>query len=397
MNSISKEKAVMIVHGIGEQESFDTLFDFHEGIYSFLGKALKWHGDNLKKEYDQVKDNEAKRVEIQSNIPRELRIGTDEYLLPRSVGLAKEAYIDIIYRDEAIRIYEVWWAKDFTPPKLFAVFRWLFDSALIPFKKSLSSKILGVFTVLLYLIVALIYGLISVVYFFSSIVERLRILQPLFRWIKKSIEKGVVNFVGDVEIYINEAEESKKICIYLKGRIQTLLADEGISEINIIGHSLGSVITYEALCDLTESKPNNFSKIRNYITAGSPLDKIRYFFGAKRRFSREIDTNINWINYYAFADLVAARLDYFKRPVKNIGVANSIPLLHCRYWKNLFVMKDIISRIFTYDIYEKYPVSNNPFPGAFICWGYMLLIFIFGTASVALLLGLLIWLVLSLI
>ena len=354
-----KIKAIFIVHGIGEQESFDTLFDFYDGIYSFLRKVLKWHGKDLRREFQAFEDDEGQRIEVQKRIKENLRIGSDAHLLPRSVGLAKEAYVDIIYRDETLRVYEIWWAKDFTPPRLGVVIKWLFDSALIPFKKSILSWPMGVFTTLLYLFIFSAYIFLLSLYYVSMIDKRLKLFRPLFGWLRKLLKKGMTNFVGDVVMYINDDEQAGKIANYLRGRLQAVLADETVSEVNVVGHSLGSVISYEVLCDLTGSHEPGLEKIKHYFTAGSPLDKIRYFFGANDRFNREIDEAIPWTNYHAIGDAVAGRLDYFKRPLENVMVANRIGIIHCNYWKNLFVMRNIMSKLFTYDVFSEFPAKNK--------------------------------------
>lgn len=376
MTEINKKKAVVIVHGIGEQESFDTLFDFYDGIYSFLRRALKWHGGSLKDEYERKAENEAEKERLRGMIARDLELDTKAHLLPRSVGLAKEASVDITYRDETVRVHEVWWAKDFAPPKLLGVYKWFFFSALLPFKKPPLGYLTGLFTLALFLIVTVVYVLIVLGYYLARITRRFKWISPLFAWMANFAEKGIINYAGDVEVYLNDQRQAERISRYLKERLKDLLNKDDISEVHIVGHSLGTVITYEVLCDMTEKAPPGFDKVRKYATAGSPLDKIRYFFGDKKRFSRKISPKIEWTNYYAAADLVTARLDYYKDAVKNVKVANRIPLPHSQYWKNTFVVKDIINKAFTYKVFQDYPVANKTLFGSIFCWAYMTVMFL---------------------
>jgi hypothetical protein len=193
----------------------------------------------------------------------------------------------------------------------------------------------------------------------------------------------VVEFVGDVAIYVS----SYKVSRY--DDIRTKILDEvfgvarqiysaGIADdtnapydaVVIVGHSLGSVISYDMLnwCINWDQVENGFEfgvveRTRRLITFGSPLDKTAFLFRTQVSSARSLREALaarqqplildykkfrpletfRWINIYAPADIISGSLEYYD--VQGLPGYNGIvnvkdpeartPLLaHIQYWNN---------------------------------------------------------------
>lgn len=118
----------------------------------------------------------------------------------------------------------------------------------------------------------------------------------------------------------------------------------GCSEVHVLAHSLGSVITYDWLRSLSTKT----SPVSTFHTIGSPLDKFWYIDhsrsermadekGMAERLSR------GWINYWTHSDPVSGSLDHYGtgvRGVHNIQLRKLGWFLvsHTRYWENPIVI-----------------------------------------------------------
>jgi pimeloyl-ACP methyl ester carboxylesterase len=105
--------------------------------------------------------------------------------------------------------------------------------------------------------------------------------------------KFIVGWVGDVAIYcttdqksgyyvVREQMLSEALCL-----LRELLSDaDGYDQVILAGHSLGSVIGYDMLnrLDVEANWPPpapalNVGRLCGFVTFGSPLDMVAYFFG----------------------------------------------------------------------------------------------------------------------
>lgn len=194
------------------------------------------------------------------------------------------------------------------------------------------------------------------------------ILKQICKWIV-NIAKGILgssvpDFAGDLVSYLDLDTRSgrfgtrERIINGAVDDLRELLMDNRYYQIIIIGHSLGSVIAYDALnrimleVNLGSIDIYDFKKITGFITFGSPLDMISFFFyeyiheqnlvqhqmlhdlhGFMTR-SRDEDeyedkrvdkTNIvvenslhintpriRWLNFYHPNDVISDRLDSYK-------------------------------------------------------------------------------------
>jgi hypothetical protein len=205
----------------------------------------------------------------------------------------------------------------------------------------------------------------------------------------------MVEFVGDVAIYVSSYKVSRydeirtKILNEVKSVARQIysagIADTSnpqYDDVVIVGHSLGSVISYDLLnwsinWDQVE---NNFrhkvvGRTKRLITFGSPLDKTAFLFRTQVSDARNLrealaarqqplildyakfrplDT-FRWINIYSPADIVSGSLEYYdveKEQRDNVPGFNGIinvrdpdattPLLaHVQYWNNAELHKQL--------------------------------------------------------
>ncbi|MEO6461813.1 MAG: hypothetical protein ABIP29_01940 [Candidatus Eisenbacteria bacterium] len=197
----------------------------------------------------------------------------------------------------------------------------------------------------------------------------------------------LVRTLGDVEVYAtyteaSERHEAHEACVAQGTAVlRRALADPAIGRVVLVGHSLGSVVAWDALRSLAleararAGSPDapRIDKLSRVITFGSPVDKIRFFHFADDRadatFRRVLETlrvdtagppfdgrpgGLAWDNYFDPADLVAGRLESpndraMTAPVRNVAVANGAfpnPFsTHLDYLRNDRVLDGLLAAI----------------------------------------------------
>ncbi len=163
------------------------------------------------------------------------------------------------------------------------------------------------------------------------------------------------NFLSDVVFWTTTFEKDTRhqkrrdILKASEATLRHVLADPMCSRVVIVAHSLGTAIAYETLLNLgrraraeTGSDEDAGSepllgKLSHFITFGSPIDRIAYFFNLHysryHRFNRVVDAlagttwdppfrlaktrNLQWINVRDAADPVASRLFAPRSPLPN--------------------------------------------------------------------------------
>jgi hypothetical protein len=198
-----------------------------------------------------------------------------------------------------------------------------------------------------------------------------------------AIRKPIVKYMGDIALYVTADERSTlfrtraEILKEATTRLQALLRDSTYRGVYVVGHSLGSVIAYDAINYLTRevrAEPRgsekltreDFERLRGLLTFGSPLDKVYYFFrtevgdeeavraqilsslhgfrkeGSKREYGElklaryrvpELK-DFRWWNVYSSVDFVSGHLDFYKldRQVHR-GYWNPVTA-HIAYWND---------------------------------------------------------------
>jgi len=167
------------------------------------------------------------------------------------------------------------------------------------------------------------------------------------------------DFIGDVVGYLDLDPRSEhyqtrqKIIGGAVAELCALIADD-YDEIIIAGHSLGSVIAYDTLNRIIQAtnagrvKEKEASKIAGFVTFGSPLDKIAFFFRERVEGDKEVQRQI-LAHLHGFRTRSLVEDENEKRGVK-VGSPMHFELPEIR-WLNFYHRKDLISgRLDLYDL-----------------------------------------------
>jgi hypothetical protein len=173
------------------------------------------------------------------------------------------------------------------------------------------------------------------------------------------LRRMLIRYVGDITLYVTADENSafaRTRRAILEGgtaRLRDLLLDSSYDAVYVAGHSLGSVIAYDAINHLIrelQAEPPggalglaHLERLRGLLTFGSPLDKVNYFFRIrvdgrqrlraqiisllhafrKRASARDYGAlafatpkfkglpRLRWLNVWSYADIVSGRLDFY--------------------------------------------------------------------------------------
>ena len=324
--------AILVVHGVGDHQKTDTLRRFSNGFIGFLYRRLN----------QQRVDPNALQIEVDLKDP--------EVRLKFTHNGQVEDFI----------VRETWWARVFQPPNLSGVFQWVVLMIIDRFKEFFRSFARRpspgglVYAPLMLALMAPVAALLFLIIFGL----RLILLIPGLNQPIKSILSGtqrraadfLVNVVGDVQVYATDWVYSTEIRQQFEEEIASLVrrSDE-VTDIHVVGHSLGSLIAYESLSRTLP--PELANRINTFISVGSPLDKMNLFVdvGHRFRFESSLSTGTTWVNIYSATDLISDHLEEYGERPRNIRVGNKSVLLffkeHSTYWENPNVMQEIISRV----------------------------------------------------
>lgn len=203
------------------------------------------------------------------------------------------------------------------------------------------------------------------------------------------LSKFLTDYLGDVEVWSTYEETDAKHVARDKVLDQTIatfshvLSDPKCERVTIVAHSLGTSIAHDALLALARRNrarqaadpiagPVPLAKIEHFVTMGSPIDKIEYFFesysSASHRYKRVIEAlrgdlgappfsrnrkpHVHWINFWDLGDPISGALDSpasgrdFCQHVDNVHVASfGFPrpgASHAGYFDN----ETVISKLF---------------------------------------------------
>ncbi len=134
--------------------------------------------------------------------------------------------------------------------------------------------------------------------------------------------------LGDVQVYSERDEnsehyEARESVLAEAEKTFALVAKRGYRTIVVVGHSLGSVIAFTALDRLRRRIPALLSRIDTFITFGSALEKVLYFFERRKDPDEEASARLvqpaaeiaegrTWLNLWYANDLVANPITSFQ-------------------------------------------------------------------------------------
>jgi len=199
----------------------------------------------------------------------------------------------------------------------------------------------------------------------------------------------VIEYVGDVAIYVSSYKVSRydeirsKIlnqvfCVARQIYSAGIADDEQVAydDVVIVGHSLGSVISYDLLnwCINWDEVENKFrhkvvGRTTRLITFGSPLDKTAFLFRTQVSSARNLrealaarqqplilnyqkfrPKTFKWINIFSRRDIISGSLEYYDvaglpgyNKVENLPDPEArTPLMaHVQYWKNNLLHQEL--------------------------------------------------------
>lgn len=382
----------LIIHGVGNQEPYETLDAFVRNFLKAYSNIIKEHFHEL----TLIKSH--KLVNLPNGISSKVTIESDHNKLP------------------VIDIYEYYWAymtEDCLDVK--EVIEWIFDvaSGARDFYKNpgniniknINRNVFtsdGEFHYLMYLS-----NMLSYIEKFSKlvslIVKCLKIIYPVNQFPKAVtklfnmfFKKYIMDSLRDIAVYTTMDRKSK----YYKSRklilnnatdfVKSLLeiksgGNEKYDELVIFGHSLGSVIGYDVLdrlnrmMNVDRNLQKYSEKIKGLITFGSPLDKVAFLFQERinkkkqnirysivtqlHNFKRKhVDDqslengilqffeNTKWINFWTETDPISGNLNAYS-DVENIhlDLSNNRKKIdikcHSLYWESYEMHRQIIEKM----------------------------------------------------
>jgi hypothetical protein len=184
----------------------------------------------------------------------------------------------------------------------------------------------------------------------------------------------LIQYMGDVAAYVSTHtldrfnDMRSKIKAAVLSSLRAIYEMPEYGQVSIVGHSLGSVVVYDALNTMLTDDTlaggglDAVGRTRLLVTFGSPLDKTAFIFATQWAKTTEIREalaasfqplidryepfrDIRWINIYADRDVISGALDFYDdlnnpqsttRRVRNVPDPDAnIPFIaHVEYWRN---------------------------------------------------------------
>jgi hypothetical protein len=309
---IPRRVGLVAVHGVGEQRRRQIADDLARGL--------------LKRGSSRIRE---------ANSPEEGDPNADRSLVLETPGGALW-----------LRIYEAYWgglATDYTRRDALLFYAWLLWTLAYPFANLVGGRYrhrrlsLPVFA--LSFAALLFTG--SLAHLLNAALWILLALPGLGRR-RTALRRQILEYGGDVYLYVRRPEASghfDRLMVSEDRRridqaafrgpfeLALALAAGGNDQVQIVGHSLGSVIAYDALTGGTLPEPQ-LAKITAMHTWGSPLDKFYFVWPDRRRFRIEPPprTPLRWINWSHGLDPIGSALDSYN------GVAGLERPDNRRFW-----------------------------------------------------------------
>lgn len=381
-------RAFLVIHGIGEQNPFETLDSFARGlIRDFQEKGIAFTAEH--------------------HISERTRAGG---------GRWTENWVRLKSADgtDWIDLHEYYWAY-LTEEKigLDAIWRWArqtLQGAARFFKenKKLQERFearglrrrYGAGTRNIKCLLTLMLIASPLFFLGRMLVQASQVIPPLWAalrelqgWLRQKTRLLIVGYVGDVAIYTTMDEKSRYYALrqHVLAESQALLeellaSEEDYDQVIVAGHSLGSVIAYDTLnrLNIKSNLKNNLieaklKKLAGLITFGSPLDKIAFFFRehpkkdeyVRRQILKSLHSfkaiplqfeqeplelasqiearldGLPWANYFDEKDPVSGHLDFYAIPdADNVELHLPQPwgVAHTGYWGEAAFYRDISRR-----------------------------------------------------
>jgi hypothetical protein len=208
------------------------------------------------------------------------------------------------------------------------------------------------------------------------------------------VRRFLKSYFGDVQQFVTyqetepRYERRRKILDSAVGTLKHVLADTRCDRVVVAAHSLGSAVALDALLELRGHNiahggsdplrgPLPLRKVQHFVTFGSPIDKINYFFAVQRSrywtYDSLVETLrgdigevpfsqvgrqpwVHWINFWDRGDPISGSIETLNgahlrvQRVDNVQVASyawpSPQLSHGAYLDRAVVMKTLFDAAF---------------------------------------------------
>jgi hypothetical protein len=204
------------------------------------------------------------------------------------------------------------------------------------------------------------------------------------------VRRFLVQYLGDVAVYVESHRVDRfaalrariRECVTERARaVYSAAGAEAYAGVVVLGHSLGSVVSYDALnqllcedaIDRQAGRPtrNVANRTPLLLTFGSPLDKTAFIFAIQHRRTTQAREALaassqpmlqdydsrpgRWVNIYSPWDIISGALEYYDLPgatdprrVTNHrdGHATTLLMAHVEYWENP-MLPQVLSEVLT--------------------------------------------------
>lgn len=222
-----------------------------------------------------------------------------------------------------------------------------------------------------------------------SVGARLLLTWPLLLGVSAIVRFFLVQYVGDVAAYVASHtvdrffDVRQRIKDAVCARARAIYAADGDARYDgviLVGHSLGSVVTYDVLNRLINDDelhrtpagtPSSVvERTRLLLTFGSPLDKTAFLFASQTHRLKEgreaLATTVQplvqsyafrrmrWVNIYSPWDIISGALNYYDTHHKPVppGVDNrcdpdatTLLAAHVEYWTNPLLRQTLVEEL----------------------------------------------------
>jgi hypothetical protein len=219
---------------------------------------------------------------------------------------------------------------------------------------------------------------------------RLLVTWAVVLLLSEVVRRFLVQYLGDVVVYVEShtvdrfADLRARIRECVTERARAVYAAGGADaydQVVVVGHSLGSVVSYDMLnqllcedaIDRQAGRPTRDVARRTplFLTFGSPLDKTTFVFAIQHRRTTQAREALvasaqpmlqgyewrpeRWVNIYSPWDIISGSLEYFDLPgsadprrVINLRDREATTLLmaHVEYWEN-GLLPEVLSKTLT--------------------------------------------------
>jgi hypothetical protein len=299
-------RGVVFVHGVGDQRKSDTLLDLGDPLFGWLQKWYAAFGDDVG-----------------------VRVGrTSLSFSPVDVGLADTPpWTTFEFADRHWSIAEVWWAESNRKPTLATMLWWsllhLWD-IIANLTRSVAERVnrflhpeghptqparwVQAIDVLNCLGLLILYPLLAIVGYVLLIPLIVVVLIPipaLQNWILlRIVQPMLVINAGEFRMYLEDEVQAANVRRRVADSVDWLADKQGCTDIIIIAHSEGCVVSFGMLTD-TEFRAQA-DKVSKFISVGAGLNKSWVLKPGLKRLHGPLAGDTLWVDIWASFDPVPA-------------------------------------------------------------------------------------------